>query len=191
MCSIGGPDCGEQDRVRTRNRCLFLYAVAVQNKLRPRPIKWSQTTLHTLRPAEPESTLEAEESEVESISQLYRELPRIIVVRSREGTITAKEKTVVCDVQSGNRGRQILAQRFSKRDVKRCVRRKMLRAVAIKKARTRNDVCIDICVSPERKLPARSQCLALIVIDVEPRIGRRRKVRHACRNSSGSLYDHV
>src|SRR6266516_649870 len=67
----------------------------------------------------------------------------------------------------------------------------VLRSIAVEKTGSRNDIGIDVSISPKVNFPTGGECLALIVIDEEPFICRWCKVRHSACNGSESLHDHI
>src|SRR2546427_12002792 len=69
--------------------------------------------------------------------------------------------------------------------------RQMLRPVAVEETGSGDDIRVHIPVFPNPIFSTGSKRLTLIMVDEEPFIQRWREIRHAARNGSYTLHDHI
>ncbi len=99
------------------------------------------------------------------VFDLRIDLARQVPVRAAEGVALIELVAAVGKVQRGDSHRPVLAERFAERQVKRCVRCEMVRAISVQKARAVGDVGGGPAPQGKARFYARAERVPLVVVE--------------------------
>src|SRR5262249_37080322 len=116
------------------------------------------------------------------VSQLYCDRSGRGEMRTAEGIAQIDKVVSIEKIRTSHLHRPVLAERFSDRQVHGCILRQMVRAVAVKEARSICHCSRDPAFPGERSVDDRGERVALVVIKEEESSGRRTEVGETARN---------